>query len=232
MPLLPELIDRDRAFLIHSLHSEAEQRQGHVWTRGEGAVLIDADGRRFLDALAGLWNVVVGHGRGELAQAAAEQMRQLAFATAYAGSSSRPAIALAERLAGLTYPSINQFFFTSGGAEANESAFKTARYYWKILGQPTKHKIIARQWGYHGTTLAAMSATGLESYWPMFEPRVPGFLHIESPYPYRFVPRRARPTIGARPVRWRPICWKRRSSAKGPIPWPPSSASRFKGPAA
>ncbi len=146
-------------------------------------------GANILDALAGLWNVIVGHGREELAQAAAEQMRTLAFATAYAGSTNRPAIALAARLAELTYPSINHFFFTSGGAEANESAFKTARYYWKIAGQPTKYKVIGRQWGYHGTTLAAMSATGIESYWPMFEPRVAGFSHIESPYPYRFQPR-------------------------------------------
>ena len=184
-----ELIERDRDFLIHSLHCAAEQDQAHVWTQGRGAVLFDADGREFLDALAGLWNVVVGHGREELARAAAEQMRHLAFATAYAGSTNRPAIALAARLAELTYPSIKHFFFTCGGAEANESAFKTARFYWKIAGQPTKHKIIGRQWGYHGTTLAAMSATGIESYWPMFEPRVAGFSHIESPYPYRFQPR-------------------------------------------
>jgi adenosylmethionine-8-amino-7-oxononanoate aminotransferase len=95
---------------------------------------------------------------------------------------------LAERLAGLTYPRINHFFFASGGAEANESAFKTARFFWKVAGRPNKHKVIGRVWGYHGTTLAAMSATGISSYWPMFEPRTPGFLHIESPYPYRFEP--------------------------------------------
>jgi adenosylmethionine-8-amino-7-oxononanoate aminotransferase len=184
-----ELIERDRAFLIHSLQSAAEQEHPHVWTHGRGALLFDAEGGQYLDALAGLWNVIVGHGREELAQAAAEQMRSLAFATAYAGSTNRPAIALAARLAELTYPSINHFFFTSGGAEANESAFKTARYYWKIAGQPAKYKVIGRQWGYHGTTLAAMSATGIESYWPMFEPRVPGFSHIDSPYPYRFQPR-------------------------------------------
>ncbi|HEX4142567.1 MAG TPA: aspartate aminotransferase family protein [Pirellulales bacterium] len=189
MPREDELIERDRAFLIHSQHSAAEQEHSHVWTHGRGALLFDAEGGEFLDALAGLWNVLVGHGRDELARAAAEQMRTLAFASSFAGSTNRPAIALAERLAGLTYSSINHFFFTSGGAEANESAFKTARYYWKIAGQPAKCKIIGRQAGFHGTTLAAMSATGIESYWTMFEPRVPGFLHIESPDPYRFVPR-------------------------------------------
>jgi adenosylmethionine-8-amino-7-oxononanoate aminotransferase len=93
---------------------------------------------------------------------------------------------LAERLASLTYPCINRFFFTSGGGEASESSFKTARYYWKLRGKPDKTKVISRQWGYHGVTLAAMSATGIASYWPMFEPRVPGFIHIPSPYPYRY----------------------------------------------
>jgi adenosylmethionine-8-amino-7-oxononanoate aminotransferase len=115
-------------------------------------------------------------------------MRTLPFSTGYAGSSNRPAIELAERLAWLCYAGIKRFFFTSGGAESNESAFKTARYYWRLQGKPEKTKIIGRQWGYHGTTLAAMSATGIASYWPMFEPRVPGFLHIDSPYPYRFTP--------------------------------------------
>ena len=116
------------------------------------------------------------------------QMSQLAYATSYAGSTNRPAIELAERLAAICYPHINRFFFTSGGAEANESAFKTARYYWRRAGKPGKFKVIGRVWGYHGTTLAAMSATGITSYWPMFEPRTPGFLHIDSPYPYRFQP--------------------------------------------
>jgi adenosylmethionine-8-amino-7-oxononanoate aminotransferase len=184
-----ELVARDRSFLIHSLHHAEEQDRAHVWVGGRGAVLVDAQGREFLDALAGLWNVAVGHGREELAQAAAEQMRRLAFATSYSGSTNRPAIALAARLAEIAYPSIQHFFFTSGGAEANESAFKTARYFWKVAGQPTKYKIIGRRLGYHGTTLAAMSATGIDAYWSLFEPRVEGFSHIESPYPYRFEPR-------------------------------------------
>ncbi|MGH9337892.1 MAG: aspartate aminotransferase family protein, partial [Vicinamibacteria bacterium] len=85
-----------------------------------------------------------------------------------------------------TYPKINRFFFTSGGGESSDSSFKTARFYWRLRGKPQKTKVISRQWGYHGVTLAAMSATGIASYWPMFEPRVPGFVHIPSPYPYRY----------------------------------------------
>jgi adenosylmethionine-8-amino-7-oxononanoate aminotransferase len=179
---------RDRAHLVHSLHSAAAQQNAHVWVKGRGALIYDQTGKEYLDALAGLWNVVAGHGRRELGEAAARQMNELAYATCYTGSTNRPAIELAERLAGICYPGIQRFFFTSGGGESNESAIKTARFYWKAAGQPGKHKIIGRQWGYHGTTLAAMAATGIGSYWPMFEPRPAGFLHIASPYPYRFQP--------------------------------------------
>lgn len=176
----------DQACLIHSLHQRAAQESAHVWVEGRGSTLIDADGNEFIDGLAGLWNVVLGHGRQELIDAAGEQMSKLAYCTGYAGSTSRRSIELGQRLAALCYPSINRFFFTSGGAESNESAFKTARFYWKTAGAPEKTKIISRIWGYHGVTLAAMSATGIASYWPMFEPCTPGFVHIDSPYPYRF----------------------------------------------
>ena len=181
-----ELLERDQRHLIHPIHSRSVHANGHVWIKGHGAILVDADGTEYLDGLAGLWNVVAGHGRTELADVAAQQMSTLAYCSAYAGSSNPPAIALAERLAGLTYPSINRFFFTSGGGESSETSFKLARSYWKLRGKPHKTKVISRQWGYHGVTLAAMSATGIASYWPAFEPRVPGFLQIPSPYPYRY----------------------------------------------
>ena len=192
-------IARDRAHLIHSLHDGALRDHAHVWTAGHGAILVDRDGKEYLDALAGLWNVLVGHGRRELAAAAAKQMSTLAYASSYAGSTNRPAIELAERLAAICYPGIRRFFFTSGGAEANESAFKTARFYWKLAGKQDKTKIISRTHAYHGTTMAAMSATGLNAYWPMFEPRVPGFLHIESPYPYRFIGKKSSPADARTP---------------------------------
>ncbi len=180
------LLSRDLEHLIHPLHSSRVHREGHVWVSGHGALLVDADGREYIDGLSGLWNVVIGHGREELAQSAKRQMERLAYCSGYAGSSNPRAIELAEKLAELTYPSINRFFFTSGGGEASETSFKVARSYWKIRGYPKKTKVISRQWGYHGVTLAAMSATGIPSYWPLFEPRVPGFLQIPSPYPYRY----------------------------------------------
>ncbi|MGB9634581.1 MAG: aspartate aminotransferase family protein, partial [Chloroflexaceae bacterium] len=158
-----------------------------VWVEGRGAIVKDITGKEYIDGLSGLWNVNVGHGREELAEAAAAQMRQLAFYSGYVGSTNLPAIHLAEKLSELFYPSINTFFFTSGGAESTETSFKTARFYWKAVGKPEKVKFISRMKGYHGVTMAAMAATGLPAYWPMFEPRMPGILHIESPYPYRFV---------------------------------------------
>ncbi len=181
-----ESLRSDQAHLLHPLHHPTAHRDAKIWVEGRDAVIKDIDGREFIDGLAGLWNVNIGHGRRELAQAAFDQMSTLEYASAYAGSTNLSAIALAEKLSTLVYPSINTFFFTSGGAEATESSFKTARFYWKARGKPDKVKIISRQRAYHGVTLAAMSATGMPAYWAMFEPRVPNFSQIESPYPYRF----------------------------------------------
>lgn len=192
-----QLLKQDQASLLHPLHHPSALQSPLIITSGKGIWLRTVDGREYIDGLAGLWNVLIGHGVSELAEAAEAQMRQLAFFSNYAGASNVPAIELADRLAGYAYPNLNMTYFCSGGAEANETAFKTARYYWKRLGKPQKVKIIARQDAYHGVTLAAMSATGITPYWPMFEPRVPEFLHIAAPYPYRFSePMEANETIG------------------------------------
>ena len=181
-----ELLEQDQAHLLHPLHHPSAHENPLIFESGHGVWMRTTEGKEVIDGLAGLWNVLVGHGRNELADAARGQMSTLAYCSSYAGSSNVPAIQLAERLAGFAYPSLNTTFFTSGGAESNESAFKTVRHYWKRMGKPDKIKVISRRFGYHGITLAAMSATGLSVYWPMFEPRVPNFLHIDSPYPYRF----------------------------------------------
>ena len=114
-------------------------------------------------------------------------MEQLAFVSGYVGATNVPAVQLAEKLASLAYPSINHFFFTAGGGESIETAFKTARFFWITQGKPEKTKIISRDFAYHGVTMAAMSATGIPIFWPMFGGKLPGFIHIKSPYPYRFV---------------------------------------------
>ena len=180
------LIDRDAAHLIHPLHNRSGHVGGKVWVGGEGAYLVDANGERFIDGLSGLWNNTAGNGRVELADAAAQQMQQLAYASGYTGSSNPRAIELAERLANISYPDINHFYFTSGGGESTDSNIKMARYYWKLKGKPEKTKVISRVWGYHGVTIAAMCCTGMSPYWKMFEPRMPGFVHIPTPYPYRY----------------------------------------------
>jgi len=190
------LVADDRAHLLHPLQHPADHATPHVWVKGRGAVLTDADGREYLDGLACLWNVNVGHGRKELAEAAAAQIGTLAYATNYVGSSNVPAIQLAHRLTELAYPNLVATYFASGGAEANESAFKTARFYWKVKGQPQKVKIISRQYGYHGVTLAAMSATAVPGYAKMFEPLVPNFVHTAAPYGYRLAGVRPGETVG------------------------------------
>jgi putrescine---pyruvate transaminase len=186
MPLEPaQLIKDDQDHLIHPLHHPSDHLEPMVYVRGRGAMVTDIQGRDYIDGLAGLWNVNVGHGREELGKAAADQMGELAYYSCYTGSSNVPAIQLADKLIELAPKNMQAVFFTSGGAESNESAFKTARFYWKAKGKPDKIKIISRFNAYHGVTLQAMSATGMAPYWKMFEPRVPGFVHIPTCYPYR-----------------------------------------------
>jgi putrescine aminotransferase len=191
-----ELIKADQEHLIHPLHHPVDNAEPVIYVRGHGATVRDIGGREYIDGLSGLWNVNVGHGRAELADTAAAQMKELAYFSGYVGSTNVPAIALADRLIELTGDTMQAVFLTSGGSEANESAFKTARFHWKALGKPDKVKVIARQQGYHGVTLQAMSATGMGGYWKMFEPRVPGFVHIQACYPYRFQGAKPGETVG------------------------------------
>ena len=181
-----QLLETDRRYLVHSLHHPDDHRQPLVVTEGRGAMLRDADGREYIDGLSGLWNVNVGHGRAELAEAASAQMRRIAFASAYIGATNEPAVRLAERIVRHAYSNSAAVYFTTAGAESNESAFKFARYYWKVKDKPQKTKIISRIHAYHGVTMAAMSATGMAAYHKMFGPLVPGFIQVPPPYAYRW----------------------------------------------
>src|SRR5437879_5365977 len=179
MDTLDTLIREDQAHLIHPLHYPKDHEHPIVMVEGRGAILKDLEGHEYIDGLSCLWNVNAGHGRAELAQAAAEQMARLAFVSTYAGTTNIPAIRLAERLVGLAYPNTSGVYFTTSGAESNESAFKAARYYWKIRGRPTKVKIFSRIHAYHGLTLGAMSATGMAAFHKMFGPLAPEFAQVE-----------------------------------------------------
>ena len=155
-----------------------------IFHRGEGCYLYDQDGRRYLDGLSSLFCVNVGHGRSQLADAAAAQARELAYATTW-GTAHPRAIELAARIAQLAPGDLNRVFFTSGGSEAVESALKLAHNYHRAAGEPTRVKVIARELAYHGTTLGALSATGLPSVRAPFEPLITGGCHVPHTDSYR-----------------------------------------------
>ena len=191
-----ELLESDRRFLVHPLHHPEDHKAPLIVEEGRGAMLHLADGRQVIDGLAGLWNVNVGHGRGVLADAAAAQMRKIAYSSAYVGATNEPAVRLAEKIVGHAYPNSSAVYYTTAGAESNESAFKTARFYWKVKDKPNKTKFISRTHAYHGVTMAAMSATGMAIYQKMFGPMVPGFVQVAPPYAYRWQGN-SEPGIGA-----------------------------------
>jgi adenosylmethionine-8-amino-7-oxononanoate aminotransferase len=156
-----------------------------IIARGDGCYVYDENGKRYLDGLSALFCVNAGHGRVELAEAAAEQMSKLGFYTNWSYAHP-PAIELAARIAGLAPEGMNRVFFTSGGSEAVESAWKLARNYHKETGHPTKTKLIARDLAYHGTSLGALAATGLTSLRQPFEPLTPGGCHVPNTNDYRW----------------------------------------------
>src|SRR5881227_3874954 len=141
--------------------------------RGDGARIFDANGRSYLDGLSGLFVVQVGHGRRELADVAAKQAAELAFFPLWSYAHPR-AIELADRLAALAPGDLNKVFFTTGGGEAVETAWKVAKQYFKLTGKPMKHKVISRNIAYHGTPQGALSITGIPDARKWFEPLVPG----------------------------------------------------------
>ncbi|MEV6802121.1 aspartate aminotransferase family protein [Micromonospora rifamycinica] len=152
--------------------------------RGEGTYVWDAQGRRYLDGLAGLFVVNAGHGRTELAEAAAKQAGELAYFPLWSYAHPK-AVELAERIASLTPGDLNRVFFTTGGSEAVESAWKLARAYFKRTGKPNKHKVVSRYLAYHGTSMGALSITGLPGIKSDFEPLVPGGIKVPNTNFYR-----------------------------------------------
>jgi adenosylmethionine-8-amino-7-oxononanoate aminotransferase len=182
-----DLVAKDKAYLLHPVSNlRAVKENGPlVLARGEGIYLWDTDGKRYIDGFAGLWNVNVGHGRHELAEAAAEQIDDVAFVPTFFGLAAPPAIELAARLADLFPGPLNHIHFTSGGAESNETALKIARYYWYLKGQPEKVKIISRKMAYHGIAMGALAATGIPAYHEGFGPPAPGYVYALAPYKYR-----------------------------------------------
>jgi len=164
--------------------SSYEEHEVPVMVRGQGSYVWDSHGKKYLDGLAGLFVVQAGHGRTELAEAAGKQASELAYFPLWSYA-HQPAVELADKLASLAPGDINRVFFTTGGSEAVESAWKLARQYFKLMGKPEKTKVLSRNLAYHGTTFGALSITGLPGIKTPFEPLVPGGVRVQNTNHYR-----------------------------------------------
>ena len=176
---------RDHLWLHFTRHSTYENGgEMPLIVKGEGHKIWDSHGREYIDGLAGLFVVQVGHGREELAEAAAKQAKELAFFPLWSFAHPR-AVELADRIAAMAPGDLNRVFFTTGGGEAVESAWKLAKQYFKLTGKPNKHKVISRAVAYHGTPQGALSITGIPPLKEMFEPLVPGAHKVPNTNFYR-----------------------------------------------
>jgi adenosylmethionine-8-amino-7-oxononanoate aminotransferase len=184
---LQELAQRHLWLHFSRMGAYDEAREIPIIVRGDGCYVWDDHGNRYLDALSALFCVNIGHGRAEVAQAGADQAKELGFFTNWSYAHPR-AIELAARIASLAPGDLNRVFFTSGGSEAVESALKLARQYHKLRGNPTKTKFIAREIAYHGATLGALTATGISAMRTPFEPFTPGGCHVPNTNLYRLAP--------------------------------------------
>ncbi|MBA3436709.1 MAG: aspartate aminotransferase family protein [Thermoleophilaceae bacterium] len=175
-----------RHLWMHFTRMSAYERcEVPILVRGEGCYVYDENGKRYLDGLSALFCVNAGHGRAEIADAMAEQAKQLAFFTNWSYAHPR-AIELAARVAGLAPGDLNRVFFTSGGGEAVESALKLCRTFHKHNGEAGRYKLIAREIAYHGTTMGALSATGIPALRAPFEPLPAGGHHVPNTNSYRW----------------------------------------------
>lgn len=182
--LTEQLREWDRNYFMHptsSVRAHQEHGPAHIFTKGEGIYLTDINGKTYIDGLSSLWNVNLGHGRKDLAEAARNQLETLPFTSSFNNFSNEPAIRVSKKIAEITPGDLNVTFFTSGGSESNESAFKIIREYWKLKGQPERTNIISLQKGYHGVTLGATRATGMDNFNTFGTSFAPGFLQA-TPY--------------------------------------------------
>ena len=186
--MLSNCATRDVETLIHPYTQLARFRETGplILERGEGVWVFDADGKPYLEGMAGLWCTALGYSNAELVEAAREQMARLPFTHLFSGRSHDPAIELAERLKELAPVPVSKVFFCCSGSEANDTQVKLVWYMNNALGRPRKKKIIAQQRGYHGVTVASASLTGLPANHADFDLPIPNILHAPCPHHYRF----------------------------------------------
>ena len=178
---------RDIAYHLHPATNLAEHaaRGPHIFSRGEGVYVIDDDGKRYIEGLAGLWCASLGFSEKRLVTAATRQLEKLPFYHNFAHKAVEPAIELAEMLIERAPVPMSKVFFTNSGSEANDTQVKLVWYYNNILGRPQKKKIIARRGAYHGITVAAASLTGLQYAHNAFDVPIANFLHTDCPHFHR-----------------------------------------------
>ncbi len=183
-PELLQSLARRHLWMHFSRLGTFADREIPMFVRGDGPYLYDARGRRYLDGLSGLFVVQIGHGRVALAEAGARQAAKLAYYPIW--SAAHPtAVELAARLASRAPGDLDRVFFTTGGSEAVESAWKLARAYYRAIGQPQRTKVIARDLAYHGTTMGALAITGLDAIKEPFEPLPTGVRHVANTNRFR-----------------------------------------------
>jgi adenosylmethionine-8-amino-7-oxononanoate aminotransferase len=175
------LRELDRAHVIHPHAVVGRPEDPVVWVRGDGARLWDADGNEYVDGTCGLWQCAVGHGRVELAEAAAAQMRELEFYASFWNFANEPSIRLAARIAQLAPAGLEHVFFTNGGSEGVETAIKLVRLAWHAQGRPDRNVVLSRKSAYHGVGSASLAATGIAPLKEGFGPLAPGFVHLSTP---------------------------------------------------
>ncbi|QGQ45246.1 aspartate aminotransferase family protein [Metabacillus sediminilitoris] len=177
--LLEEL---DKKHFLHptsSIQQQQDEGPAFIFKEGRGIYLEDVKGNIVIDGMSSLWNVNVGHGREELGEVAKAQMTKLAYTSSFATFSNEPAIRLSAKLAELAPGDLCATFFTSGGSEANDTAYKLARHYWILKGEPERKKIISRTKSYHGVSMGATSATGLKPFRDFTSSLAPDFFHVD-----------------------------------------------------
>ena len=174
----------DAAHLLHPFtdHQALAAKGVRVITRGDGLYVWDSEGERLFDAMSGLWCVNVGYGQPALIDAATQQMRTLAYYNAFFQTTTPPATALAQRLAGLAPPQFRHVFFSGSGSEANDTNVRLVRRYWDLMGAPDRKVIISRLNAYHGSTLAAASLGGMAAMHAQGGLPIPGMVHIDQPH--------------------------------------------------
>ncbi|MEI3605030.1 aspartate aminotransferase family protein [Pseudogracilibacillus sp. SE30717A] len=165
--LMNELRTLDKKHILHPSTNpkvQAETGPKLIFKDGNGIYLNDMTGKTYIDGVSMLWNVNLGHGNKEIAEASYEQMKKAAYTTTFYGYANEAMVRLAEKITALTPGDLNTIFFTSGGSESNDTAFKLSRFYWELKGFKEKKKIISLRRGYHGVTVAAQRATGIDVY--------------------------------------------------------------------